>query len=245
MIELPWLDPEQTPHFPSVGTALADPPGLLAFGGQLNAQWLLSAYRSGIFPWFNPGEPILWWSPDPRMVILPTEFKVRRSLRKTLRKQRFEVTFDQDFKAVLEGCASARSYTEDTWLTPDMRRAYLELHQAGYAHSAEAWLDGELVGGLYGVAIGRIFCGESMFTRTTDASKVAFVHLVEQLKAWQFELIDCQVHTDYLASFGAKEIERATFLDYLKRYSTATVQTEAPAPPSKWSLEQRIKDAVQ
>lgn len=238
MIELPWLDPEQPPLFPPVTQALDDPPGILAFGGQLTAPWLLEAYRQGIFPWFNPGEPILWWSPDPRMVILPENFKVRRSLKKTIRKQLYEITFDQAFDQVLDGCAAARNYTDETWITPEMRTAYLGLHHDGYAHSVEAWQDGKLVGGLYGVAIGKIFCGESMFARATDASKVAFVHLVEQLKAWGFELIDCQVYTDHLASFGAEEIERARFLDYLKLYAAA------PMPVGHWSLEQRIKESV-
>jgi len=172
------------------------------------------------------------------MVILPENFKVRRSLKKTIRKQLYEITFDQAFDQVLDGCAAARNYTEETWITPEMRTAYLNLHHKGYAHSVEAWQDGKLVGGLYGVAIGRIFCGESMFARATDASKVAFVHLVEQLKAWQFELIDCQVYTDHLASFGAEEVDRARFLDYLKLYAAA------PMPVGPWSLEQRIKESV-
>ncbi len=238
MIELPWLNPEQTPCFPPVTEALADPPGLLAFGGQLNAEWLLSAYHQGIFPWFNPGEPILWWSPNPRMVIFPEHFKIRRSLKKTLRKQPFEITLDTAFSDVLEGCAAARSYTNETWITAEMRRAYQELYQKGHAHSVEAWQNGKLVGGLYGVAIGRIFCGESMFSCATDASKVAFVHLVQQLKAWQFELIDCQVYSDHLASFGAEEIDRARFLDYLKQYAST------PMPVGSWSLEQHIKETV-
>ncbi|WP_417595111.1 leucyl/phenylalanyl-tRNA--protein transferase [Oceanospirillum sp.] len=238
MIELPWLNPEQPPYFPPVTEALADPQGLLAFGGQLNAQWLLTSYHQGIFPWFNPGEPILWWSPDPRMVIFPEHFKIRRSLKKTLRKQPFEITFDTAFAEVLNGCAAARNYTDETWITEEMRSAYQELHQMGHAHSVEAWQDGKLVGGLYGVAIGRIFCGESMFARATDASKVAFVHLIQQLKAWQFELIDCQVYSDHLASFGAEEVDRACFLDYLKQYATAAM------PVGHWSLEQRIKETV-
>ncbi|OOV87965.1 leucyl/phenylalanyl-tRNA--protein transferase [Oceanospirillum linum] len=237
-MELPWLNPEQPPYFPPVTEALADPQGLLAFGGQLNAQWLLTSYQQGIFPWFNPGEPILWWSPDPRMVIFPEHFKIRRSLKKTLRKQPFEITFDRAFAEVLDGCAAARNYTDETWITDEMRSAYQELHQMGHAHSVEAWQEGKLVGGLYGVAIGRIFCGESMFARTTDASKVAFVHLVQQLKAWQFELIDCQVYSDHLASFGAEEIDRTCFLDYLKQYATAAM------PVGHWSLEQRIKETV-
>lgn len=238
MIELPWLDPDLPPHFPAVEEALEDPSGLLAFGGKLNPHWLLAAYRQGIFPWFNPGEPTLWWSPDPRMVILPEHFKVRRSLKKTIRKQLYDITFDTDFEAVLEGCAAARNYTDETWITPEMKRAYLDLHHEGYAHSVEAWQDGQLVGGLYGVAIGKVFCGESMFAKATDASKVAFVHLIEQLKAWQFQLVDCQVYTDHLASFGAQEIDRAHFLDYLKLYAAA------PAQAGPWTLEPRIKESV-
>lgn len=238
MIELPWLDPKMRPAFPPVEMALSDPPGLLAFGGQLSPEWLISAYRSGIFPWFNPGEPILWWSPDPRMVLQPEQLRIRRSLRKVLKKQLFEITFDQAFEQVLQGCAAARNYTDETWLTDDMRAAYHQLHQEGYAHSVEAWQDGQLVGGLYGVAIGKVFCGESMFTRVNDASKVAFVHLVRQLEAWDFKLIDCQVHTDYLASFGASEIERSEFLNYLKWYGAA------PSSPGPWLLSEQIKESI-
>ena len=238
MIELPWLDPEMPPAFPPVDMALTDPPGLLAFGGNLSPQWLIGAYRSGIFPWYNPGEPILWWSPDPRMVLQPEQLKIRRSLRKVLKKNLFQITFDQAFEQVLEGCASARSYTSETWLTGDMKSAYLQLHKEGYAHSVEAWRDGELVGGLYGVAVGKIFCGESMFTRVNDASKVAFVHLARQLEAWNFKLIDCQIHTDYLASFGASEIERREFLDYLKWYGAA------PGIPGAWTISEQIKESI-
>jgi leucyl/phenylalanyl-tRNA--protein transferase len=238
MIELPWLDPEGPVLFPAVESALDDPPGLLAYGGHLTSEWLVTAYRSGIFPWYNPGEPILWWSPCPRMTLKPSELNVRRSLRKVLKKKQFQVTFDQAFEQVLEGCSAARSYTDDTWITKEMKTAYIELHKQGYAHSVEAWQDGQLVGGLYGVAIGKIFCGESMFTRVNDASKVAFVHLVEQLKAWQFELIDCQVYTEYLASFGAQEIERDEFLGYLKEYGAALEL------PGEWKISDSIKESI-
>ena len=238
MIELPWLDPDGPALFPTVETALEDPPGLLAFGGSLTPEWLIQAYRQGIFPWYSPGEPVLWWSPDPRMVLKPNEIKIRKSLRKVLKKKPFEVTFDQAFEQVLEGCSAARAYTDETWISDEMKMAYTRLHQEGYAHSVEAWQDGELVGGLYGVAIGKIFCGESMFTRVNDASKVAFVHLVEQLKTWDFKLIDCQVYTDYLASFGAQEIERAEFLDYLKWYGAAS------RLPGQWKISESIKESI-
>lgn len=217
-----WLDPNdpQAP-FPPVELALHDPDGLLALGGDLSPNRLLRAYRQGIFPWYSAGQPILWWSPDPRMTLRPVELKLSRSLRKTLRKGLFTITLDKAFDAVTEGCAEPRNDGRGTWLSSEMRRAYGHLHNLGYAHSVESWQDDQLVGGLYGVALGQVFFGESMFARVTDASKVAFVHLVQQLSSWNFELIDCQVHTDHLASLGATAMSRRAFTEQLDRLATA------------------------
>jgi leucyl/phenylalanyl-tRNA--protein transferase len=207
-----WLDPDDPDtRFPDVGLALTEPDGLLAIGGDLSVPRLLEAYRQGIFPWYGQGQPILWWSPDPRLVLFPEALRVSRSLRKTLRKGRFAVTMDTDFPAVINACAGPRDGEEGTWITRAMQVAYIRLHESGHAHSVECRLDGELVGGLYGVAIGRVFFGESMFARTSDASKVAFVWLVRQLQRWGFRLIDCQVHTGHLASLGACDISRQEF----------------------------------
>ncbi|WP_155309190.1 leucyl/phenylalanyl-tRNA--protein transferase [Desulfosarcina ovata] len=192
---------------------LAIKEGLLAVGGDLSVQRLLLAYRSGIFPWYSEGEPILWWCPDPRLVLYPDELRISRSLRKVIKRKSFHITFDQDFEAVITGCAETkRAYGEGTWITDEMRDAYCELHRQGYAHSVEAWQDDRLAGGLYGVALGRIFFGESMFSRVSNASKVAFVTLVENLKKHKFSLIDCQVKTEHLMRFGAREIPRKMFL---------------------------------
>jgi leucyl/phenylalanyl-tRNA--protein transferase len=195
--------------FPPVERALRNPDGLLCAGGDLSAERLLDAYRRGIYPWFSAGEPILWWSPDPRMVLHCDELKVSRSLAKNLRNKHYELRIDTAFEQVLAGCAER---TEGTWLGREMRAAYLALHRLGHAHCFETWRAGELVGGLYGVAIGRMFFGESMFSRATDASKVALVHLVEFLKERRFPLIDCQMSTPLLASLGAREIPRGVFL---------------------------------
>lgn len=197
----------------------ATPEGLLAVGGDLSVPRLLAAYRSGIFPWYGAGQPILWWSPDPRTVLLPEQLRVSRSLRKTLRRGDFQVTFDRAFDGVLAGCAEPRANKPrgGTWITPEMHAAYRRLHDAGCAHSIEAWVDNRLAGGLYGVAIGRAFFGESMFTRETDASKVAFVHLVHQLLRWKYRLVDCQIYSGHLASLGAVEIPRAEFQAHLRQ----------------------------
>jgi leucyl/phenylalanyl-tRNA--protein transferase len=194
-----------------VDQALREPDGLLAVGGDLEPARILEAYRQGIFPWFGPGQPILWWSPDPRTVLVPGELHIARSLRRTLARAPFRITFDAAFARVLAACAAPRAEQDGTWLTPEMQAAYRRLHAAGHAHSVEAWQDGELAGGLYGLAIGRVFFGESMFTRHTDASKVAFVHLVRALDAAGFTLVDCQVHTRHLESLGARPIPRAEF----------------------------------
>src|SRR3569623_1945441 len=199
-------------HFPPVETALREPNGLLAMGGELSLERLLDAYRHGIFPWFNPGEPILWWSPDPRMVLVPGEARVTRSLAKRLRNGGFEVRVDTAFAAVMRACAEPREGAGGTWISPAMIAAYTRLFDAGYAHAVETWRDGRLVGGLYGVAIGRMFYGESMFSRATDASKVAHAHLARQLERWRFGLIDCQMQTSHLESLGARTISRRDFL---------------------------------
>lgn len=192
----------------------ATPEGLLAVGGDLRPERLLVAYRRGIFPWYSVGQPILWWSPDPRAVLLPEELKIARSLRKVLRAKKFEVSFDHRFRDVMLACAAPRSSPAGggTWITPDMVEAYCALHERGFAHSVESWRGDKLAGGLYGVALGGVFFGESMFSRVADASKVAFVRLVRQLVRWGFTLIDCQQYTPHLARFGAREIPRAEFV---------------------------------
>jgi leucyl/phenylalanyl-tRNA--protein transferase len=204
-----WLNGDE--DFPPLERALRRPNGLLAAGGDLSPQRLLRAYRRGIFPWYSPGEPILWWSPDPRAALLCAELHIGRTLRKTLRKRAFEITADTAFAAVIERCSEPRLGQSGTWITDEMKQAYIALHRMGLAHSVESWREGELVGGLYGVALGRMFFGESMFSRASDASKVAFVHLVRQLIAWDFPLIDCQMRTDLLASFGARPMPRSEF----------------------------------
>ena len=206
---------------------MREPNGLLAAGADLSPGRLLDAYRRGIFPWFGDEDPLLWWSPDPRMVLFVDELHLSRSLRKTMRSGRFVVTADRAFSAVMSGCAEPRGDSEGTWITTEMRAAYARLAALGYAHSIEAWQDEQLVGGLYGVAIGRIFFGESMFARVSDASKVAFATLVRQLQQWQFRMIDCQMPTAHLASLGAREIPRPDFLAEVER---AVRQPPVPAP---------------
>ena len=194
----------------------ADPDGLLAVGGDLSPERLLLAYQQGIFPWYSGETPPLWWSPDPRLVLFLNELKVSKSLQRVLKRDFFRVTLDKAFLEVIQNCAEVgRRCGEGTWILPEMIEAYHLLHRLGHAHSVECWLEGELVGGLYGVAIGRVFFGESMFTRRTDASKVALVHLVRLLRYWDFELIDCQVSTAHLQSLGAREISRDEFLSHL------------------------------
>lgn len=198
----------------------AEPSGLLGVGGDLSPDRVLLAYRMGIFPWFSQDQPILWWSPDPRAVLFTEEFRVQRSLRKVVRKQRYTITLDTAFAEVIDACGSVpRPDQEGTWITDSMKESYIALHERGFAHSVEAWLDGELVGGLYGIAIGKLFCGESMFARKPDASKVAFVHLVHQLKRWEFPMIDCQMQTDHLQRFGSREIFRHHFLEGVSSFA--------------------------
>lgn len=202
--------------FPALEHALKQPNGLLASGGDLSPERLLDAYRHGIFPWFSAGDPILWWSPDPRMVLFPDELKVSHSLRKTLHKARYEVRSDTCFEQVMRACAAPRAGQSGTWILEEMIQAYCTLHRMGYAHSVETWMDGELVGGLYGMAIGRMFYGESMFSTRSDASKIAFAHLAKQLERNGFGMIDCQMHTPHLASLGAREIPRDEFIAKLQ-----------------------------
>jgi leucyl/phenylalanyl-tRNA--protein transferase len=220
---LTWLTRDDL-TFPALDRALRDPNGLLAAGGDLSPERLIAAYRHGCFPWYEQGQPILWWAPDPRMVLPPAELNVSRSLRKVMRQGRFTVTLDRDFPAVIRACAAPRTYAQGTWITPAIEQAYIELHKRGIAHSVEAWQGDELVGGLYGLAIGQLFFGESMFSRVTDASKVAFATLAEHLHKAGFVLIDCQMHTRHLESLGAREISRAAFTCYLKEY------LDTPAP---------------
>ena len=214
---LPWLPPFPV-HFPPVEEALGDPDGLLAAGGALTPEWLLAAYRRGIFPWYGDDQPILWWSPDPRMVLRPEELRVRRSLAKRLRNAGFRVTADRAFDAVVAACAGPRDGQPGTWITEAMRQAYGHLHALGAAHSVEVWQGERLVGGLYGVALGPVFFGESMFSREPDASKVALVRLARAMASGGGRLIDCQMHTAHLASLGARDIAREAFIGYLEEW---------------------------
>ena len=203
------------PIFPD--PRLAEPDGLLAFGGDLSVQRLLEAYRHGIFPWYEAGGPILWWAPDPRLVLFPEELRVSARLLRTIRQGRFKTQLDTAFAQVIAACAATpRVHEEGTWITPEMQQAYLQLHHAGFAHSLESWQDGRLVGGIYGVAVGRCFCGESMFYHVTDASKVALVALVQRLRDRGFTLLDCQIPSQHLIRFGARTIPRAEFLQILR-----------------------------
>lgn len=204
--------------FPKVDQALRDPDGLLAIGGDLSTERLLDAYQRGIFPWFNAGQPILWWSPDPRCVLDPAEIKISRSLAKRLRKNEYTVTYNQAFRDVLEGCAAARKGIDDTWITNEVKFSYINLFKQGYAHSVECWQEDKLIGGLYGLALGKIFFGESMFSRKTDASKIALVHLAKQLQEKKFRIIDCQVHSKHLQTMGARPVHRDMFIHILNNY---------------------------
>ena len=224
MKTITWLSPKDAPEwFPPPEQALDDPAGLLAAGGDLSTARLLAAYRRGIFPWYSPGQPVLWWSPDPRTVLFPDEFRVSRSLAKTLRNGGFSLTTDQDFQGVIDGCAAPRAHSLGTWITAEMRAGYLELHHLGHAHSIEARLGEELVGGLYGVRLGGFFFGESMFSRARDASKVALAYLVARCRRNNIAVIDCQLASRHLASLGARSIPRAQFQALLGKWISLDV----------------------
>ena len=229
---IPWLHPGEP--FPPLEAALEDPNGLLAASEDLTPARLLAAYTRGIFPWYSAGQPVLWWSPDPRMVLHTAEFKMSRSLRRVVQAARFEIRVDTAFDDVMRACAAPRDEFGGTWITDAIRAGYGTLHRQGYAHSVESWLEGELVGGLYGVAIGRMFFGESMFARQTDASKVALAHLVRQLRAWEFPLIDCQQQTAHLGSLGARPIPRAEFAKAIARLVHCT---DPVSLPRRWTFD--------
>lgn len=224
-----WLS-RDSDRFPPVSAALQDPNGLLAAGGDLSPQRLLRAYRNGIFPWYSPGDPILWWSPDPRCVLYTDRLHISRSLRKRLKRADYRVSFDRAFNTVLDACAAPRARESGTWISHEMQLAYAQLHRLGHAHSVEVWRENSLIGGLYGVSIGRMFYGESMFSRAPDGSKIAFAWLVEQLRIWGYPLIDCQVHSRHLVTLGAEEIARETFLRELDNL------VDAPCSPS-WKFD--------
>lgn len=212
---IPWLDPTKAPYFPDTREALDDPSGLLAAGGKLSVDWLLVAYRQGIFPWFSHNEPILWWSPAPRVVLLPENFHQSKNLIKLSRQNRYQLTHNQDFKAVIEQCAAPRDNQADTWIVDEMIDAYLAMHQAGLAHSWECWNhDNELVGGLYGISLGKVFFGESMFSLETSTSKLCLKYLVD---SGAYRLIDCQLPTEHLTSLGATEMDRHEFESMLNK----------------------------
>lgn len=228
MSQIPWLD--HTLEFPALSTALTDPDGLLAAGGDLSPERIIAAYKKGIFPWFSDDQPILWWSPNPRCVVFPEKLHISKSLKKKLNKQLFTVTFDQDFPSVIQSCADSRGEEAGTWITEDMLEAYIELHHLGIAHSVEVWNGDQLVGGLYGLAIGRCFFGESMFSSETDASKIAFVYLANQLQAWDYQIIDCQVENPHLLTLGAETIQRSEFQSIL------TTNIDSAPTPHQWEF---------
>lgn len=231
---IPWLDNDPDAEFPPVAHALRRPDGLLAAGGDLSVNRLLRAYRAGIFPWYSEGQPVLWWSPDPRCVLATRAVHVSRRMARRLRKRDFQVTMDRAFPDVIAACAEPRSYEPETWITPAMHLAYRRLHEAGWAHSLEVWRDSELVGGIYGLGIGRMFFGESMFHRETDASKIALIALCRQLAAWDFPLLDCQVHSPHLDRMGAWLLERPTFIQEV------SVLTGRPGIPAPWHFDLEV-----
>lgn len=229
----PYWIPFNAPaeDFPPVTNALEYPDGLLAIGGDLRPSRLVAAYRRGIFPWYSEDQPILWWSPDPRMVLFPEHLKVSRSLRKNIRNGGFQVTLNRAFHEVIKHCANTpRRKQNGTWLTPEMQDAYLLLHRQGVAHSVESWLGNELVGGLYGIRIGRVFFGESMFSHYSNASKVAFTCFVSNLQSWGYEMVDCQVSSEHLESLGAVNIPRPEFIRLLDSWCPSFTQEPTPWP---------------
>jgi leucyl/phenylalanyl-tRNA--protein transferase len=217
-MKLHWLSADSPPEFPPTDNALREPDGLIAAGGDLSEARLLAAYRRGIFPWYDARQPILWWTPDPRAVLLPGDFHASRSLLRTIRRRDWRITVNRDFAAVVDRCAEPRPGQGGTWITPEMRDAYVGMHEAGWGHSVEVWLDGLMVGGVYGLAIDRVFFGESMFSAAADASKIALLRLVSLVEADGFGLFDCQVHTGHLQSLGARNLPRADFEQLLSRY---------------------------
>jgi leucyl/phenylalanyl-tRNA--protein transferase len=231
---IPWLEPHDP--FPPVATALREPNGLLAAGADLSETRLIDAYSKGIFPWFSEGQPLLWWSPDPRMVLFPPELRISRSLAKRLRRRDYEIRTDTCFETVMRACAAPRAGQDGTWITTDMIAAYSALSRRGIAHSVETWVDGELAGGLYGIALGRMFYGESMFARAADASKLALAHLVRQLQRLDFGMIDCQMKTAHLASFGAREIPRSEFMLKLQELVNYPMQS------GEWRIDDDLFD---
>ena len=226
---LPELDNDYT-NFPAVSTALNDPDGLLAIGGDLTPERLLQAYQRGIFPWFEQHHPILWWSPSHRMVLKPGKLHISRSLRKSYRRNNFRLSINTAFAEVIRACAAPRNYCQDTWITSAMQAAYVQLHRGGHAHSVEVWQDDKLVGGLYGLYVGNVFCGESMFHTVTDASKIAFIGLQQHLQQIGCQLIDCQLHNPHLASLGAVEIERQDFIAQLNQTAPVSADTDCWLP---------------
>ena len=236
MKAITWLSPGDPPErFPPVESTLDDPPGLLAAGGDLSTARLLAAYRRGIFPWYSSGQPILWWCPDPRAVLFPAQFRCSRSLAKTLRGGDLSTRLDHDFDAVVAACAAPRARSPGTWITADMRAAYLALHRAGHAHSIETWQGDQLVGGLYGVQLGRVFFGESMFSVVTDASKVALSRLVGECLARGIVVIDCQLASQHLASLGARSIRRSEFSALLRQHASAEPNAQRSGAAASWS----------
>jgi leucyl/phenylalanyl-tRNA--protein transferase len=231
---IPWLEPHDP--FPPVATALREPDGLLAAGADLSETRLIDAYSKGIFPWFSEGQPLLWWSPDPRMVLFPPELRISRSLVKRLRRRDYEIRTDTCFETVMRACAAPRAGQDGTWITTDMIAAYSALNRRGIAHSVETWIGGELAGGLYGIALGRMFYGESMFARAADASKLALAHLVRQLQRLDFGMIDCQMKTAHLASFGAREIPRSEFMLKLQELVNYPMQS------GEWRIDDDLFD---
>ena len=233
---IPWLDPDSL-SFPPVEHAMRSPNGLLAIGGDLRPERLLTAYGLGIFPWYEAPQPILWWSPDPRAVLFPERLRISQNLRKALRRSPFRVSADTCFERVIDACAAPRSYSRETWIGAEMRDAYCQLHELGHAHSVEVWQSDDLVGGLYGVALGGVFFGESMFHLRPNASKVALVHLAGQLRAWGFALIDCQQDNPHMRRLGAETIARKQFRAIVER------NTSWPGPPAPWRFNWNYGDA--
>ena len=225
---LTYLDPRLPDQpFPKVKHALKDPDGLVAVGGCLSPERLINAYKHGIFPWFNPGDPILWWSPDPRLCLLPNQFKPSKSLQRLALKNNFTVGIDQSFNAVIKACAMPRKTQAETWISPEIINAYQTLHNIGVAHSIEVYLNNTMVGGLYGLGIGQVFFGESMFHTESNASKLAFYFLIGKLREWNYQLIDCQVKSEHLINWGAKELPRDRFITLVNQYSTRYTAVEA------------------